>query len=259
MLADIIDLLASRGQHCFDAVDLSAHVDLSTVAMQNALRRLKEKGKIAMPYRGFYVVIPPEYQALGCLPAEQFIPDLMSRLKEEYYAGLLTAAEYLGAAHHRPQVFQVVVGTARRSIACGRVRVRFIVRKNVSAMPVQRRKTPRGYLSISSREATAFDLVGYPKQAGGVNSVATVLGELAEGIDPKLLAEVAHLSPLVWAQRLGYLLDQVGAGEKAGDLAKYIERRDPLPAPLTPARRIREVERDRRWRILVNAEVEAES
>lgn len=258
MLADIIDVLASRGQYCFAAKDLSVHADLSTVAMQNALRRLKEKGRIAMPYRGFYVVVPPEYQSLGCLPAEQFIPELMGRLEEAYYAGLLSAAEYLGAAHHRPQVFQVVVGKARKPIACGRVRVRFVVRKNVSAMPLQQRKTPRGYVAISSCEATAFDLVGYPKQAGGLDNVVALFGELAEDMDPKRLSEAAELSPVAWAQRLGYLLDRVGAEEKTRDLAKYIKQRGPIPAPLTPSRQLRGVARDKKWRILVNTEVEAE-
>jgi len=47
------------------------------MAMKAALRRLRKKGEIAMPYRGFYVIVPPEYHALACLPAEQFIPDLI--------------------------------------------------------------------------------------------------------------------------------------------------------------------------------------
>jgi len=46
-----------------------------------------------MPYRGFYVIVSPEYRSLGCRPAEQFIPDLMEYLGEVYYAGLLSAAE----------------------------------------------------------------------------------------------------------------------------------------------------------------------
>ncbi|RLA20598.1 MAG: hypothetical protein DRQ56_02820 [Gammaproteobacteria bacterium] len=37
-----------------------------------ALNRLILKGELASPQRGFYVIVPPEYQQLGCLPAEQF-------------------------------------------------------------------------------------------------------------------------------------------------------------------------------------------
>ncbi|MHC1728414.1 MAG: hypothetical protein AB9866_20835 [Syntrophobacteraceae bacterium] len=46
----------------------------SDVAVHSAIQRLRGKGDIAMPYRGFYVIAPPEYRVLGCLPAEQFIP-----------------------------------------------------------------------------------------------------------------------------------------------------------------------------------------
>ena len=53
-----------------------------------------------MPYKGFYTIVPPEYRTAGCIPPEQFIPDLMDYLGEAYYAGLLSVSEYHGAAHH---------------------------------------------------------------------------------------------------------------------------------------------------------------
>jgi hypothetical protein len=35
----------------------------------------------------------------GCLPVDQFVPQLMEHLDLAYYAGLLTAASLHGAAH----------------------------------------------------------------------------------------------------------------------------------------------------------------
>ncbi len=55
----------------------------------------------------------------------------MEHLGAEYYAGLLSAAQIHGAAHQRPQVFQVVVGKNRPSIRCGKVIVQFIARGNL--------------------------------------------------------------------------------------------------------------------------------
>jgi hypothetical protein len=66
--------------------------------------------------RGFHVIVPPEYRSLGCLPPEQFAPALMETLGMPYYAGLLSAAQFHGAAHQRPQVFQVVVESITHSI-----------------------------------------------------------------------------------------------------------------------------------------------
>jgi hypothetical protein len=49
-----------------------------------------------------------------------------------FYTGLLSAAQFHGAAHHRPQEYQVMVAKSRRPIVCGAVRVAFVMRKNIS-------------------------------------------------------------------------------------------------------------------------------
>ena len=72
--------------------------------------------------------MPPEYRSLACLPADQFIPALMKRLNLPYYVGLLSAAQFHGAAHPRPQEFQVFLAKNRRSIQCGALRVAFLAR-----------------------------------------------------------------------------------------------------------------------------------
>jgi hypothetical protein len=46
-------------------------------------------------------------------------------------AGLLSAAQYHGAAHQKPQEFQVCLERARRPLVRGRVRVAFVVRKRL--------------------------------------------------------------------------------------------------------------------------------
>jgi len=161
MLASFVQDLAAKGRASFSLKDLKVLKDSTPVALKAALRRLRKKGEIAMPYRGFYVILPPEYRADGCLPPEQFIPDLMDHLGESYYASLLTAAEYHGAAHQRPQVFQVVVAKTRRSIQCGKMKVEFILRKNAAKIPTETRNTPAGVLKIATPEATALDLIGY--------------------------------------------------------------------------------------------------
>lgn len=225
-------------------------------AVRASLRRLRLKGLIAVPHRGFHVIVPPEYRRLGCLPADQFIPQLMEHLNLAYYAGLLTAGRYHGAAHQQPQVFQVVVRKNRPPITCGEVRVAFIARRNVAQISTMQINTPRGHLAISSPEATAFDLVGYPAHAGGLDNVATVLCELADSLDPVLLSSVAPLSPLPWSQRLGHLLDRLGASEKTGPLAEYVAGAVNETTRLMPGAPAEGAAHDRRWRLLANVEVE---
>ena len=72
----LITQLASKGHYSFTSEEARAALKVSPDACKLALNRLAKQGQIASPARGFYVIIPPEYRSLGCLPADQFIPDL---------------------------------------------------------------------------------------------------------------------------------------------------------------------------------------
>jgi len=112
---------------------------------------------------------------------------------------------------------------------------------------------------VSSVEATAVDLAGYPHHAGGLDQVATILAELAEKIDPKLLAAAAKTAPLPWAQRLGYLLEQVGAKDCASLLKAYVQKNARDWAQLVPGARRARARRADDWLLQVNTEVESEA
>jgi predicted transcriptional regulator of viral defense system len=249
--------LAERGRYSFTSQEARKVLGVSADAAKLALNRLAKQGAVASPARGFYAIVPPEYRALGSLPAEQFIPALMERLGLSYYVGLLSAAQFHGAAHHRPQEFQVMLGKSRRPIRCGQVRVAFVVNRRVNDVPVQSFNTPRGAILVSTPEATAIDLVGYHQHAGGLDQVATVLAELAEKIDPAKLTTAAAAAPLPWAQRLGYLLELAEAPEKAEGLRDYVRREAKESTLLLPgAAAVGERHKD--WKLIVNADVEPE-
>jgi len=255
---EYISSLAAGGRYQFSSRDVQDALSVSADAAKLALNRLTKRGPIASPARGFYVIVPPEYRKLGCLPADQFIPALMERLGLYYYAGLLSAAQYHGAAHYRPQQFQVFVEKARRPIRCGAVEVAFMVRKHLAQVPVQHFNTPRGTITVSTPEATALDLVGYAHQAGGLNQVATVLAELAEKIDGRKLVAAAAAAPVPWAQRLGYLLTLVGAVEKTAALKAYVRKTARQSVTLSPGAPLEDVDRDRAWKLYPNTEIEVD-
>ena len=232
---------------------------VSPAAAKLALLRLAKRGLIASPARGFYIIVPPEYRSLKSLPADQFIPALMQSLGLKYYAGLLTAAQYHGAAHRRPQIFQVMVGKSRRPIVSGSVRRRFH-RSQEYRRKSKYRASIRSEVRIlvSTPEATADDLVGYPEQIGGLDQTATVLSELAEKLDPKKLAAAAKTAPVPSAQRLGYFLENFGGADRIGPLKAYVQEHAEQTAILLPKAPHRNAKRDDDWKLIVNAEVEAE-
>jgi len=251
----IADLVAS-GRYHFTTKEAVKAIGSSIEATRAALRRLMKKGEIASPFRGFYLVVAPEYRRLGCLPADQFIPQLMDHLGLRYYVALLSAARYYGAAHQQPLSFQVMVQNNRPPIICGEVRVAFVARRNIDKIPTSLFSTSRGYFDVSSPEATAFDLVGYPSHSGGIDNVATLLTELSESIDPGKLRTVASLSPVSWVQRLGYLLALVGATSCALPLEEYVYQRATIAVPLIPGDDNSKAPHDSRWKLLVNTDVE---
>ena len=256
---DIVADLAANGRYHFTSAELRSALGVSGEAARQALSRLAAKGEIASPARGFYVIVPPEYRRLGCLPADQFIPALMEHRKAPYYAGLLSAAQYHGAAHHRPQAFQVVLGRNRPPIACGSVKVSFVARRNAGDVPVRIFNTPRGTVLVSTREATAVDLVGYMHRAGGVDHVASLLSELGEDMDPQRLVDASQSAPIPWAQRLGYLLEHVGAGDRAVLLKEHVRKKARNFTKLLPAASTGNTPRSKDWRLYVNADVETEA
>ena len=254
-----ISALAARGRYHFTPEEAQEALGGTRDAAILALHRLARQGLVAHPTHGFYVIVPPEYRRLGCLPAGQFIPALMEQLDLGYYVGLLSAAQYHGAAHHRPQEFQVVTGTKRRGIARGAVRVVFVVRKRFADVPTQLFNTPRSTIRVSTVEATAVDLIGYPHHVGGLEHAATVIAELAERIDPERLVAAARTAPMPWAQRLGYLLDEAGEADKAALLKRHVREEARDIAALIPAMSREGAMRDAGWKLDVNADVEVES
>ena len=249
---------AARGQYHFTSSEFRSALRVSPAAANQALWRLANRGDIASPGQGFYVVVPPEYRALGCLPPDQFIPALMEQRGMRYYVGLLSAAQYHGAAHHRPQVFQVMVERSRRPIGCGAVRVDFVGRARLASVPMCTFDSPRGSVVASTVEATAVDFVGYMGRAGGVDRVAGMLLELAEQMDPVLLVDAARSASLLWAQRLGYMLEFVGAGDRCGPLKDDVRQRARNYTRLLPSASAEGAARSRDWRLLVNTSIEAE-
>ena len=248
--------LVARGRHHFTTDEAIGAIGSTPSAVRAQLRRLKARGVIVEPVRSFHVVVPPEHMSRGCLPAEQFIPQLMHLAGEPYYIALLSAAERYGAAHQRPQIVQVMVRRNRGAIECGRVRVEFIARHDLDRMFLREFNTPRGVARYSTAEVTALELLGYPNHAGGISNVATVLRDLAEEMEVDALVQAARLSPVGWSQRLGYLLERFVESDLAKALVPFVKARAQSYTPLRRAATSAGAGRDATWRLIVNVDIE---
>lgn len=250
----------TRGRYTFSHTEAVDGLRRTPLAVSKALRRLVGQGLLVSPRRGFYVIVPGEFDLAGTPPAQWFIHDLMGYLEQPYYVGLLTASAQYGASHQAAQVFQVVTDRPTRSIKVGRIRIEFVMKSEIEGTPTTAVKTPTGCMTVSTPEATALDLVRYFKAAGFLGHVATVLDELAERLDGDELVRSAEAGGFEMAvvQRLGYLLERVGAESVTEGLAAVVADRSPQAVPLRPDLSRKGCPVDARWRIAVNEEVESD-
>ncbi|HVV69029.1 MAG TPA: type IV toxin-antitoxin system AbiEi family antitoxin [Gammaproteobacteria bacterium] len=258
-LPEFIHTLQTQGRHSFAVSEAEQALGLQKVATLNAIRRMALQGLLVSPARGFYLIVPPEYQAYGCLPADMFIADLMNYFGQPYYVGYLSAAQYYGAAHQKPQRFQVVTNKNRRPIQCGRIYIEFIANRKVAEMPTKPINTLTGTINIATAEVLMADLVSSPHHAAGINNVATVLTELVESIDDKQLLDLSKINTeLFWVQRLGYLSEFLGLERLVPVLEKILHPHKLHWVRLVSRFGYKTLSRNNKWKIIVNTEIETD-
>lgn len=259
-LKDYINNQLKKGKSTFSLNNAQKEIAKSNQAIRSAITHLTTRQELISPAKGFYLIVPPEYQILKCLPAEHFIHYLMEYWEIEYYAALLTAAKYHGAAHQSPQVFQVITPIHKPEIICGNVKIKFYVNKNIKNTPIQKISTSKSPLLISTPEGTAMDLMNYINQAGGLNHVATVLSELQNFMNPDKLLHLAETHKhLPWKQRLGYILELVGASALADVLKKHLEQQKRVNyVLLLPGKSSKHIVKNEIWKILENTTIEVD-
>jgi predicted transcriptional regulator of viral defense system len=259
-LSSYVSRLLSEGRIVFSREEAQAVLGIGQGAFLDAAERLQRRHSLISPRRGLYVIVAPQFTSWEAPPPTWYIDALMRHEGEPYYVGLLKAAELHGATHQAVMEFQIVTGKRLPRIKAGRSLIAFYFRKDMAAVAggIEERKTDTGTMKISSPALTALDLLRYPQAAGGLDNVATVLGDLAPRLDAVQLGSLAISAEKPVAQRLGYLLDWLGHRETAGALWESLsarahfgwvelDRSEARDADFTPE----PVARDARWRVTV--------
>jgi predicted transcriptional regulator of viral defense system len=257
--AELSDWLVAHGKHFVTNDDIAELVDVAPSDVRHSLRRQREANTMVPVTKGAWVPVPPQYRRNGAPPVDHFIDPLMNHLGHRYYVGFLSAAALHGAAHQAPMTFQVALDGALRDRSIGLHPVSFIHRSEVAKRASVRRIVPTGRINVSTPEVTVLDLVEAPHLGGGLSNVATVIAELLERdqLDPAALTEQAANYSTAVVQRAGHLIEQMGNVTDAPiDL-------EPLREQVAGAQLVdlypeaeRTSERDRRWNVAVNIEIE---
>lgn len=252
--------LQSEGRVVFTASEALKALGISAGALLDAAERQQKRNHLIRPRHGFYVIVPPQFHRWGAPPPSRYIDELMAHSDRPYYVGLLTAAELHGASQQAAMEFQVITDRQLGPIRAGRSQIVFRYRKDMEGVAdgIEQRKTDTGRMQISGVELTALDLLRYPRATGGLDQIAAVLVDLGPQIDPDTLAALSGAFERSVAQRLGYLLEQLGYRERTDALHDALNRGggtfwvelDPLEgADRDFSSAV--VERAKRWRVKV--------
>ena len=257
-----IEKLQRKGKHAFSLKLLEEELpNYTSTGYKRALSRLSDKGKIVSVYKGYYLIIPPQYASRGILPPAIFLDSFMNYLGRSYYLALLNAAAYHGAAHQQPQEFFVVINLpSMRPMLKKGLKINYIIKKEIPLKFLEKRKTESGYITLSNPVLTAADLFIYEKRVGGINRISTILIELAEAIKPEdFEVELIKSLPISALQRLGFILEHVIENNVLADgLYDSIRLSGAklFRIPLKVKASTKGLPSDNRWKVIVNIHIE---
>ena len=256
-----IEKQQSHGKYVFSLEQVKKEFPgQSEEAITFAVFRLTRKNRIVSIYKGFYLIVPPEYAARGILPPITFIDDLMSFIGKPYYVGLLSAAALHGAAHQQPQEFFVVTTTKQLATRKKGIKINYFTKGTIPEILVEKRKTESGYVNVSSAELTAADLVSYHNRIGGLNRVCTVINELVESISPKKInKDLVESISTATIQRLGIIFEKYvnrpDLAQKLLEVSQSKKRRFYLQ-PFKAGGEKKGFEVDDKWKIIINTSID---
>jgi AbiEi antitoxin C-terminal domain len=251
-----VDRCQSKGKLAFHWEELrKSFKNDSAIALKRGLNRISRKQKVVPIFKGYYLIIPPQYSSKGILPAAMFVDGLMKFLGRRYYVSLLNAAAMHGASHQQPQEYFIVTGYPI---------LRTTFKKGIKINYISTRQLPpeTGYMTISNPLLTAIDLITYEKRIGGLNRATTVISELVEHINLRMVnLEVINYATVSSLQRLGFILDEIlneklvankiwKLSKKAGDKFYLI--------PLKSSTKKSNSEVNKKWNLIINAEIETD-
>jgi predicted transcriptional regulator of viral defense system len=266
MFSGYLEKIRSTGKKYFTSQEIIQDLSLSNDAAKSGLYRLKKNGKLISPISGLYVIVPPEHKSYGSIPADELIPIIMKHIDASYYVALLSAAEFYGAAHQKPMVFQVISSKRiKHSLKFGQVHIQLLYKKSLAHLPTKDFIVSSGYLKVATPELTAIDLLKFPKHAGGINNIATVLSELVESIDVGNLIQLAEsIGEQHQLQRLGYIVEKIDMMDEhlkstfISILTEYVANHSKSYTPLIAAISKAGHPRCKKWKIIENTDFESD-
>lgn len=262
-LENWVNQCLSRGKMAFSLSEIKdAFPDDTSITMKFGLNRLVQKEKVVSVFKGYYVIVPPQYSSKGILPASMFIDGLMKFLERKYYVGLLNAAALHGSSHQQPQEYFIVTSyptlraTSKKGLKINYISTRQLPPESLT----EKKKTETGYITISNPLLTTIDLISYEKKIGGLNRATTVINDLVEAIKRSdVNEEVIRYAAVSTLQRFGFILEEILNKKELAEKIFSNCKRAGIKFYLVPLKASGKKNKENineKWKLMINTEIE---
>jgi predicted transcriptional regulator of viral defense system len=253
--------LAAKGATFFDIDILATELDVPRAIARQLAFRMAKANHARRLKRGVYALLPPEdWSDRQGLAVSWYLTARALVGAEPYYLAYYTAMEIHQMLNHPIHTIFVAVRSHHQPIHHAPVDFRFVVMGEHRFFGLEERQVERWErITVSDLERTYIDCVDRPDRCGGLEEVFRALARRHDDIDPdRLLHYVYRFGRPATTKRLGFLLEQVGHGDPAltealllaaGRFKRYV--------PLVPGAPAPHARKDKRWEILVNADMAA--
>jgi predicted transcriptional regulator of viral defense system len=177
------------------------------------------------PRQQYFLIVTPDQLNFGAPPAEWWLGDYFKWLGHPYYLALQSAAAVYGSSQQAIQETQVITDMPRRDISLGRIRIRFFMKSGIGKTITRQLPNARAPLLVSTPESTVFDLVRYAHNIGGMERVAETIRPIVAQMKTNNLLKMLHSEgEIATAQRLGFILETIGADKFAKTVLQWLPR-----------------------------------
>ena len=259
-LKEFLSSCVQEGRNSFGFKEAHAYHGGSKASVHQSLYRLVKAKTLFSPKKDFFVIVPPEHHKTGSVSSLWFIDAYMKEIGCSYYVGLLSAAALLGAGHQQPQVLQVLSQKQMTPIHKGEAHIQFYTTQKIDEQLLVLHKTPYGYVRVSSAALTILDLFRFPHASGYLNTMATVIVELADQVNRHDLKKVIEqYSKVTHVQRLGYMSSVLGLSKIEKLCENFILKQKRLNVVLLNHHlKNTEGNVDKKWSVFINDTIETD-
>jgi predicted transcriptional regulator of viral defense system len=269
-LEQYLDERLAHGRGYFMGEEARSALAVSQRNFAAAVTRLINKGRLANPRHGFFLILRPEDRIAGAPDPARWIDPLMKHQGLAYRVSLLRAAAFHGSSHQAAMVFQVIAPKQLRDFEIGRHRLQFLYQAPQAfsqinlATRLDQMKSDEGFAKVAGVELTLLDCARYFHDAGGISGVAQIAKDIGGKANSRALADAADDYENSSVRRLGYLLDLVNHSRQAKALEPFVKKAKTV-VPLNPAVTTLVAsfaeprEKNSRWKLMINESVEVDS